>query len=230
MKDNLPYHLGIIVDGNRRWAKERGLPSFQGHQQGFENLKKIGKYSRERGIKILTAFVFSTENWHRSEKEVTYLMNLLAQALNEKEMNELHKEGIRLKVIGQKERLNKKLQELIKKAEGLTKNNKEGIFNLAISYGGRAEVIEAIKKIIKKKIDFKKITEEVVSQNLWTEGLPDPDLIIRTSGELRTSGFLTWQAAYSELYFAKKYWPDFTEKDLDIALKDYSQRGRRFGR
>ena len=230
MKNNLPYHLGIIIDGNRRWAKERGLSSFQGHWQGFKNLKRIRKWTQERGIKVLTVFVFSTENWHRSKQEVSYLMNLLARALSKKEVNVLVKEGIRLKVIGQKERLSKKLQKLIKEAEELTKDNKEGIFNLAISYGGRAEVIEAIKKIIKRKIDPKEITEEVVSQNLWTEGLVDPDFIIRTSGELRTSGFLTWQAAYSELYFAKKYWPDFTEKDLDIALEDYSRRGRRFGR
>lgn len=227
---NIPYHLGIIIDGNRRWAKERGLPTLEGHRRGYDKLKKVGKWCKAKGIKILTIFAFSTENWNRSKEEVSYLMHLLSQAFNKKEVDELDKEGIRLRVIGQKERLDKRLQKLIQQAEERTKNNKEGILNLAISYGGRPEIIEAIKKIIKKKIPPEKITEKIVSQNLWTEGLPDPDLIIRTSGELRISGFLTWQAVYSELYFCKKYWPDFSEKDLDIALLDYTRRQRRFGK
>ncbi len=147
-----------------------------------------------------------------------------------KEVDDLNKDGIQLRVIGQKERLDKDLQKLIQEAEEKTKNNKEGILNLAISYGGRLEIIEAIKKIIKKKIPAEKITEEVVNQNLWTEGEPYPDLIIRTSGEQRTSGFLTWQAAYSELYFCPKYWPDFTKEDLDEAISDYALRQRRFGK
>ena len=227
---NIPYHLGIIIDGNRRWARERGLPTFQGHLRGYEKLRKVGKWCKNRGVKILTIFAFSTENWNRSKEEVSYLMKLLVRAFSKKEVDEIDKEGIRLRVIGQKERLNKNLQRMIQEAEELTKNNKEGILNLAISYGGRPEIIEAVKRIISKKIAPEKITEEVISQNLWTEGLPDPDLIIRTSGEQRTSGFLTWQAAYSELYFCKKYWPDFSEKDLDLALSDYASRQRRFGK
>lgn len=227
---NIPYHLGIIIDGNRRWAKKKGLPTLEGHRQGYNKLKKVGKWCKAKGVKILTIFAFSTENWNRSKEEVSYLMRLLVQAFSKKEVDELNKNGIQLRVIGQKERLAKDLQKMIREAEGRTENNKEGILNLAISYGGRPEIIEAIKKIIKKKIPPEKITEEIISQNLWTEGLSDPDLIIRTSGEQRTSGFLTWQSVYSELYFCKKYWPDFTEKDLDEALLDYKLRQRRFGK
>jgi len=226
----IPYHLGIIIDGNRRWSKERGLPTLEGHRSGYEKLKKVGEWCKNKGVKILTIFVFSTENWNRSKEEVSYLMKLLARAFDKSEIANLNKKGIRLRVIGQKERLNKNLQKLIQQAEEQTKNNKEGILNLAISYGGRPEIIEAVKKIIKKNIPPEKITENIISQNLWTEGLPDPDLIIRTSGELRISGFLIWQAAYSELYFCPKYWPDFSEEDLDEALSEYSRRQRRFGK
>ncbi len=228
--ENIPYHLGIIIDGNRRWAKERGLPTLEGHRRGYDKLKKVGKWCKAKGVKILTIFAFSSENWNRSKEEVSYLMHLLARAFSKKEVDDLNKDGIQLRVIGQKERLDKDLQKLIQEAEEKTKNNKEGILNLAISYGGRLEIIEAIKKIIKKKIPAEKITEEVVNQNLWTEGEPYPDLIIRTSGEQRTSGFLTWQAAYSELYFCPKYWPDFTKEDLDEAISDYALRQRRFGK
>jgi undecaprenyl diphosphate synthase len=227
---NIPEHLGIIIDGNRRWARKRRLPTLEGHRQGYINLKKIGKLCRKRGIKILTIFVFSTENWNRSKEELSYLFRLLTQAFSKREIAELDKEGIRLKVIGHKEKLDKNLQRLIQKAEERTKNNKDGILNLAISYDGRSDIIEAIKKIIKKKIKPEKITHDLVSKNLWTEGLQDPDLIIRTSGELRMSGFLTWQSVYSELYFSNKLWPDFNEKDLDLALSDYVKRQRRFGK
>ncbi len=226
----IPYHIGFIVDGNRRWARAKGLPTFEGHRRGYDKLKKVGKWCKEKGVKILTVYVFSAENWNRSKDEVSYLMRLLKRALSEKEIDHFHKEGVKLQVIGQKERLAKPLQEVIKKAEAKTKKNKEGIFILAISYGGYVDILEAIKKIVKKKIPPEKITEKVVSQNLWTAGLPYPDLIIRTSGEQRLSGFLTWQSAYSELYFYKKHWPDFSEKDLDKALKDYSHRQRRFGK
>jgi len=217
------------MDGNRRWAKEKGLPALEGHRRGYNKLKEVGKWCIRKGVKILTLWAFSTENWNRSKKEVDYLMRLFMNALSNREIGELHKEGIKLQVIGQKERLEKPLQEAIRKAEEKTKNNKKGILNLAISYGGRAEIMEVIKKIIKNKISAEKITEKIIDENLWTVGLPDPDLIIRTSGELRTSGFLIWQAAYSELYFSPKYWPDFTEKDLDAVLADYAHRQRRFG-
>lgn len=225
----LPRHLGIIIDGNRRWAKERGLPSFEGHRRGLNKVEKIGEWCRKRGIKILTIYAFSTENWNRSKKEVSYLMKLFEEALNNKNIKELFQKGIKLKVIGQREKLPKFLQKKIKETEELTKKGKEGILNLAISYGGRPEIIQAVRNIIKKKIPANKITEDIINQNLWTTNLPEPDLIIRTGGEQRLSNFLTWQSIYSELYFTKKYWPDFREDDLDNALKDFSNRQRKFG-
>jgi len=225
-----PFHLGIIVDGNRRWAKKKGLLSLEGHRKGLNNVQKIGDYCTKRGIKILTLYTFSTENWKRSKKEVSYLMKLLKESLNKKNIQKLHKKKIKLQIIGQKERLPQALQKRIKEAEKLTKNNKERILNLAVSYGGRPEIIQAVKNIIKKKIPANKITEELINKNLWTAGLPYPDLIIRTGGAQRLSNFLTWQTAYSEFYFTKKSWPEFTEKDLNKALLDYSHRQRRFGR
>ena len=228
--EKIPYHLGIIIDGNRRWARGKGMPTFEGHRRGFNNVNKIGEYARKKGVKILTFYTFSTENWNRSKAEVSYLMKLLAMAFGKKYVKDLIKKGIKLKVIGQKKRLTKKLQEKIKEAEKLTRKGKNGILNLAISYGGRVEIIQAIRKIIKKRIPGSRINEEIINENLWTEGLPYPDFIIRTGGEKRLSNFLTWQSAYAELYFTNKYWPDFKEKDLEKALADYSKRQRRFGR
>lgn len=222
----IPRHLGVIIDGNRRWARERGLPTLEGHRKGLEKVKELINWCKKRKIKILTIFVFSTENWKRSKFEVDYLMKLAKEAVSSN-LKELHKNRIKVRVIGQKERLPKFLQEAISKAEELTKKNKEMILNFALSYGGRAEIVEAIKNIIKKKIPPEKINEDVVKENLWTS---DVDLIIRTGKEQRISNFLIWQAAYSELYFSPKYWPDFTEKDLDIALADYANRQRRFGK
>jgi undecaprenyl diphosphate synthase len=223
----VPYHLGIIIDGNRRWAREKGLPTLEGHRQGFEKVKKVVVWVKNRGIKILTLFVFSTENWKRSKTEVDYLMRLLGQAFSKKSIQSIHKEGIKIRAIGQRERLPESLQKTIKDVEELTKNNRGMVLNFALSYGGRTEIAEAIKKIIGKKVPAKKITEDVISQNLWASDL---DLIIRTGKEQRISNFLIWQAAYSELYFCKKYWPAFTEKDLDAALADYARRQRRFGK
>lgn len=221
-----PNHLGIILDGNRRWAKERGLPAFEGHRRGLETVKKVIKWCKERGIKILTLFVFSTENWKRKKSEVNFLMKLTQKAFTN-DLKEFQKEGIKIKVIGQRERLPKFLQKAIAEIEELSKDNKEMTLNSALSYGGRAEILEAIKKIIAKKIPPEKITEETMKENLWTS---DVDLIIRTGKEQRISNFLIWQAAYSELYFCPKYWPDFTEKDLDKALLDYANRQRRLGK
>jgi len=230
MSEKIPFHLGIIVDGNRRWAKKRGLPSFEGHRRGLDGVNKIGEWCRKRGVKILTLYIFSTENWNRSKKEVSYLMKLLEIALSKKNTKELFQKGIKLQVIGQRERLPKSLQRKIEEAGELTKKSEKGILNLAVSYGGRPEIIQAIKNIIKNKIPANKITEDLINKNLWTANLPEPDLIIRTGGVQRLSNFLTWQSIYSELYFTEKYWPEFTEKDLDEALLDYSYRQRRFGR
>jgi undecaprenyl diphosphate synthase len=218
------------MDGNRRWAKARGLPPFEGHKEGLETLKKITEYCQKKGVKILTVFAFSTENWNRSKEEIDYLIKLFLKLFKKKNLKELQDKGIRINVIGQKKRFPKILQQRIKKIEELTKNNKDFIFNVALSYGGRADIIQMVKKIVKRKIPPRKINEETISENLWTKGLPDPDLIIRTGGEKRISNFLLWQMAYSELYFTDKYWPEFSEKDLDKALLDYSNRQRRFGK
>jgi len=229
MSNKIPYHLGIIIDGNRRWARERGLPTLQGHLRGFEKLKEVGKWCKEKGVKVLTVFAFSTENWNRSKGEVSYLMRLLKKAFSKKEIDRLNQDGIKVQVIGQRERLAEPLQKAIKEAEELTKNNQEGTLNLAISYGGKAEICQAIKNILKNDDPPNEISEDFVSKNLWTADLPDLDLIIRTGGEQRISNFMLWKGAYAELYFSKKYWPDFTEKDLDLALKEYAHRQRRFG-
>jgi len=226
-KRKIPNHLGIILDGNRRWAKERGFPILDGHKRGQKAVENTIKYCADRGIKILTLFVFSTENWKRPEKEVKYLMKLLSSALDGKNIQKFHKEGLRIKVIGGTEKFSDDLIKKITEAEELTEDNKLMTVNMALSYGGRAELTQAIKNIIKKKIPAEKITEDVISQNLWTS---DVDLIIRTGKAQRISNFLIWQAAYSELYFSSKYWPDFNEKDLDEALTEYASRQRTFGK
>lgn len=222
----IPSHLGIILDGNRRWAKEKGLPVPEGHRAGRETAKKIVSHAKERGVKTLTLFVFSSENWKRPKAEVNFIMKLLGQAFSGNYVKELNKQGIRVRVIGERKNFSKDLQNKIKEVEEMTKNNKGMLLNFALSYGGRGEIVEAIKKIIKNKIPPEKITENMISQNLWASDL---DLIIRTGKEQRISNFLIWQAAYSELYFFPKYWPDFSEKDLDNAFADFNKRQRRFG-
>ncbi|MBI2624945.1 MAG: di-trans,poly-cis-decaprenylcistransferase [Candidatus Nealsonbacteria bacterium] len=224
-----PQHIGFIIDGNRRWAREKHLPDFAGHLEGRKRFREIVRACKDKGIKIITIYTFSTENWGRPEKEVKFLMSLIERALSE-DMAKIHKEGFKIKVIGQREKLPESLKKTVKKAELLTKRNQWGIINFALSYGGRIEIVEAVKKIVKSKIPPGKITQDLVSDNLWTAGLPDPDLIIRTGGEQRLSNFLTWQSAYSELYFTSTYWPDFKEKGLDEALEWFLSRKRRFGK
>jgi undecaprenyl diphosphate synthase len=225
-----PHHLGIIIDGNRRWAKEKNLPVFEGHRRGLDKIEKIGEYCFEKGVKILTVYAFSTENWKRAEEEVNYLMELFAMALAENKIKNYKDKGIRMQIIGERNRFSSSLQKLMEKAEEKTKDCQKGIMNLAISYGGRAEITQAVKKIVRENIREEKISEEVIRNNLWTKDMPDPDLIIRTGKEQRLSNFLTWQSAYSELYFSPKYWPDFETKDIDSAFIDFSSRDRRFGR
>jgi len=226
----IPKHLVLFPDGNRRWALKRGLPAIQGHLAGRQNFERFLFQAKKRGIKVLTVFGFSTENWKRSKEEVNFLMKLFEEGLSEKgALGKLHKEGVRIKVIGQKEGLPKSLQKVIKGIENLTKNNKKLYLNLAVSYGGRWDILQAVKKIIKKKLPAKKITEKLIEKYLTTAGLPHPDLVIRAGGEKRFSNFLLWQSAYAELYFSDKLWPDFSEKDLDKALQDFSKRERRFG-
>jgi len=220
-------HLGIILDGNRRWAKERGLPSFEGHRQGLETVKKTVSWCRELGVKTLTLFVFSTENWKRPKEEVDFLMNLAREAISGDLLEKAKKEGMRIRAIGQRERLPDSVQKAIAKAEKETENNQGMTINFAISYGGRAEIVQALQNIIAKKIPPEKITEETIKENLWTS---DVDLIVRTGKEQRISNFLIWQAAYSEFYFVPKYWPDFSREDLKEALDEYGRRQRRFGK
>jgi undecaprenyl diphosphate synthase len=225
---NIPKHIGIILDGNRRWARTKGLPTFEGHRQGFENLKKIAKHAFDRDIEIVTVYAFSTENWNRDKKEVKYLMDLF-RLLVTKETNILHKQGIKINFFGRQEDFEKDLQDSMVKALEKTKDNKKGILNICLSYGGRDELVRAFKKIIQTGVKADAINEELISQNIDSAGLPDPDLIIRTSGEHRLSGFLTWQSVYSEFYFPKVDWPDFDEAELDKAIDEYNNRQRRFG-
>lgn len=226
----VPYHLGLITDGNRRWAKKRGLSALEGHTAGRENFKRILEHCKKRGIKFLTVYGFSSENWTRSKTEVNFLMKLFEEGLSDKgDIGRLHKEGVRIKIIGQKYRLPKSLQKVIKKVEDLSKDNKKFHLNLAVSYGGKWDICNATQKIIKEKILAKKITEKLIEKYLTTAGLPTPDLVIRAGGEKRLSNFLLWQAAYSELYFSEKLWPEFSERDLDKALEDFAKRERRFG-
>jgi len=225
--NKIPQHLAIIMDGNRRYAKERGWPVFQGHIAGLEALKKIIKHCKKRGVKTLTVFAFSTENWQRSKKEVNFLMTLFQKSVD-RDLKDLAQNGFRIRIIGQRERLSRRLIASIAKAEESTKNNQDMVLNIALSYGGRAEIVSAVKAIVEKKISAGQITEETVAKNLW---IPRKvDLLIRTSGEQRLSNFLPWQATYAELYFSPKYWPDFTEEDLDKALDDFAKRKRRYGK
>lgn len=229
---NLPKHIAIIMDGNRRWAKERGLTTKEGHKEGAKNLEKISEFCDEIGIKYLTVYAFSTENWKRSKQEVSALMFILKghlDSFNRKKENT----NIKINVIGDISQLSKSIQDSIIKAKERTKDNKGMILNVALNYGGRPEIINAVKKIAqmvkKNKIEIEDIDEKLISENLYTKGQPDPDLFIRPSAELRTSNFLTWQSIYSELYFPKKYWPEFGKEDLLKAIKEYQNRNRRFG-
>ena len=230
--ENLPVHIAIIMDGNRRWAKARMMPVKLGHKQGAETLKKIVRYAQKIGIKYMTVYAFSTENWKRSEEEVAALMDLLKVYL-EDFAKEADTENIVIRVLGSMKELSKELQDAINRTVERTKDNTGIIFNIALNYGGRNEIVNATRQISEEvlagKIKPEDINEEMLSKHMYTKGEPDPDLLIRTSGELRLSGFLPWQSTYSELYFVDKLWPDFDEKDLDEAIKVYGSRNRKFG-
>lgn len=223
----IPFHLGLIIDGNRRWAKERGRSVFEGHKKGLENLEKIGDYALAKGVKVLTVYAFSNENWKRNKKEVGFLMKLLFNTLSNRILQKIHKKGIKLNIIGERSKLSKELRKKIREAEALTRDNTKGVLNLAVSYSGRMEILQTVKRIIKEELP---ITEKSFKNCLYTAETPYPDLVIRTGGEKRLSNFLTWQSAYSELYFSEKMWPAFTEKDLEEAFKEYTNRERRFGK
>lgn len=222
-------HLGIILDGNRTWARARGLPTFEGHRRGYDRLKEFGDWCIARGIPVVTAFAFSTENWNRAPDEVAYLMELLELALG-REVGEFDKRGVRLKVIGRREGLPEAIIRAADAAEERTKNNTKITLQLAINYGGRPEIVDAAKRAIASGMRPDDLTEERFASFLYGQGVPDPDLIIRTAGHQRISGFLLWGAAYSEFHFTPTLWPDFSEKDLDAALEDYANRTRKFGK
>lgn len=232
----IPKHIVLFPDGNRRWAKKNMLDVSGGYKKGYENLLNFSEWCKNRGVKVLTAFGFSTENWNRSEKEVDYLMKLFENCLSDN-IERYVRDGVRVRVIGQRERLPKSLQKAILKTEYATKNNSNLFLNLAISYGGKWDILNAVKNIIKEAclpagrgLNPDQITEQIFENYLSTAGLPAPDFVIRTGGEMRMSNFVLWQAAYSELYFCPKYWPDFTEKDLDSAFSEFEKRARRFGK
>jgi len=228
LPDKVPTHVAVIMDGNGRWARQRGLPRIAGHRAGTENLREILRACVEFGIKILTIYAFSTENWGRPEEEVQGLMSILRDVID-RELPELHQEGVQLRHLGDLSKVEEDLREKIYHAIELTKNNARLILNVAFNYGGRAEIIHAIREIVEHGYKPEEITEELVSHYLYTGDLPDPDLIIRTSGELRLSNFLIWQSAYAEYYFPEVYWPDFNRQELYKALLHYAQRDRRFG-
>ena len=226
--DRIPRHVAMIMDGNGRWAISRGLPRMAGHKAGTENLRRVIRATVEFGIKYLTIYAFSTENWGRPPEEVRGLLSILEDVID-RELNELHKEGVQLRHIGRLEKLAPVLQEKVLDAVDLTKNNDKLILNIAWNYGGRDEIVQAIRRMMKDGVEAEKVTDELVGQYLYTAGVPDPDLIIRTSGELRISNFLIWQAAYSEWYVTPTYWPDFDKEEYRRALETYGQRDRRYG-
>jgi undecaprenyl diphosphate synthase len=227
--DKIPRHVAIIMDGNGRWALSRGLPRVAGHKAGTENLRRVIRATVEFGIKYLTIYAFSTENWGRPTEEVQGLMGILRDVID-RELNELHKEGVQLRHIGRLEQLDPKLQAKVLKAIDLTKDNDRLVLNVAWNYGGRDEIVCAIQKIIKDGVAPENVTDEMVSRYMFTAGVPDPDLVIRTSGELRVSNFLIWQVAYSEWYVTPTYWPDFDKQEYRAALEAYAARDRRFGK
>mgnify|MGYP001827487993 FL=1 len=223
-----PRHVAIIMDGNGRWARSRGLPRLAGHRAGTENLRPILEASVEFGIETLTIWAFSTENWQRPETEVRGLLRNLERMI-QRELRELDKQGVQLRHLGRLDRLPKRLQKQVLDAIETTKNNDRLVLNVAFDYGGREEIVQAVQRIIRAGIPAGDVDEELLSDYMYTAGQLDPDLIIRTSGELRTSGFMIWQSAYSEYYITPAFWPDFDREELYKALVAYSQRDRRFG-
>ena len=231
-KESMPRHIAIIMDGNRRWARQRGKNASYGHKEGAKTLEKIVRYANKIGLEYITVYAFSTENWKRTADEVKALMMLLQNYLDDYSKR-ADTENIRVKVLGDITALSSGMQKSIINCMERTKNNTGVTFNIALNYGGRDEIVKAVKKIAKDvkmgKIEPDDIDEEMISNNLYTAGMPDPDLLIRTSGELRLSNFLPWQVVYSEFLFVDKNWPDFTEEDLDNAIIEYQKRTRKFG-
>lgn len=227
--ERVPRHVAIIMDGNGRWAKSRGLPRSEGHRAGTENLRPVLRAAVEFGVEILTVYAFSTENWKRPRTEVRLLLSIIEMMID-RELQELHREGVQLRHIGELDGVPQALQKKIHAAKELTKDNSTLILNIAFNYGGRDEIVRAVRKIVSDGIPPEDIDEDLISHYMYTSPLPDPDLIIRTSGEIRLSNFLVWQGTYAEYYFTPVYWPDFNREELLKALVEYNHRTRRFGK
>ena len=227
--DKIPQHVAIIMDGNGRWAKQRGLPRLAGHRQGKENLRRIVKACIEFNIQYLTLFAFSTENWGRPEEELKGLNQIFIEGFSN-EIKEVVEEGVRILHIGQREGISPELLTRIDRAVEISKNNDRLILSIALNYGSRNEIMHAVRKIVSSDIDAADITETTISDALFTAGTPDPDLVVRTSGEQRLSNFLLWQAAYAEWVFPEVYWPDYSREELIKSLEEYAKRNRRFGK
>ena len=229
VKNTNLQHIAIIMDGNRRWAKEKNLPSAFGHKKGVDALKTTLRACNDFGIKHLTVYAFSTENWKRSTEEVNFLMELLAVTLTN-ELAEMHSEGVKITFIGDISKLSDKLQKILSNSVETTKNNTGVHLQIAFNYGARDEIVHAVKSVIKQGIKSDEITEQVISNNLYTKNIPDPDLLIRTGGEMRISNYLLWQIAYSEILVVNEYWPEFNKKSLENAIKEFDKRHRRYGK
>lgn len=224
----VPTHLGLILDGNRRWAKLQNLPTFEGHRKGYENLKTIVTAAFDSGVEYISAYIFSTENWNRSREEVAYLMKLLLW-IAKNEVEEFNKNNVRVRFLGEETHLSSKVIKAMRNAEAKTDKNTGGTLLLCLNYGGKQEIARAVSNLIDAKPEVKEITPEMIQDHLYEPQAPDLDLIIRTSGEQRISNFMLWRAAYSELYFVDVHWPAFTVEHLKQALGDFSERQRRFG-
>lgn len=227
-ESHTPKHIVLFPDGNRRWAKDHNLSVEQGYLEGEKRFADFFRWSKNRGVKVVTVFGFSTENWNRPPAQVAFLMNIFEKALS-KDLDGFMKEGIRVRVIGEREKLADSLKKVIDHIEKTTAGNSAIYLNLAVSYGGKWDILQAVKKMMQERIGAENLTEELLEKHLSTAGLPTPDLVIRAGGEKRLSNFVLWQAAYAELYFSEKMWPDFSEEDFNAALEEFAARQRRFG-
>lgn len=226
---DIPSHVGLILDGNRRWARERNLNTLKGHEEGYQKFKDALDFLFEKGVSYVSAYIFSTENWKRTKREVNYLMDLAFKMINN-DLDELHKKNIKVVWLGTTEKVSKKLINAIHEAEEKTKNNDGGTLGLCFNYGGRNEIVDAVRDIVSDKIDPEDVSEKLISEHIYGPEIPDIDLMIRSSGEYRLSNFMLWRVAYSELYFIDKYWPAVEPDDLDEVLTDYAERKRRYGK
>jgi len=225
---SIPNHVGYIVDGNRRWAKEHGLPTYEGHLAGYNAIQDVARATFEAGVKYMSAYIFSTENWKRSEEEVSKIMSLVLKLLTS-DLHIFNDNNIKLKILGSRQNVSDKIIKEIDKAEAATANNTGGTLALCFNYGGHLEIVDAVKKIVDSKISSSKINEELIAENLYSPEIPPVDLVVRTSGEQRISNFMLWRIAYSEMLFLDKKWPDMTKDDVVDLIKEYSKRSRRFG-